>query len=193
MLKERIENHLKEPGNEIYKEEKEFAEKHQLLSNAESLIIKNPKARFANAYIEKGNKETEEVLSQETPDFLNQPIDYFVKNIKEFMYLESEWFGIIGADAISFEFDDLFRTYDVMLGLKLPKKKAETIRSYLKRTLQGDSATFDLMFNQQDGLWELNFALDDLEGFKEDMTINDAYNLIYRYLFLLTETIEEVK
>ncbi|KON88494.1 branched-chain amino acid aminotransferase [Sporosarcina globispora] len=193
MLKKRIENYLKEHGNEIYKEEKEFAEKHHLLLKADALKIKNPKTRFADAYIERGYKETEEVLCQETSDFLNQPIDYFVKNMKEFIYLESEWFGIIGADAISFEFDDLFRTYDVMLGLKLPKKKAEAIRSYLKETLQGDSATYDLMFNQEDGLWELNFALNDLEGFKEDMTINDAYSLIYRYLFLLAETIDEEK
>ncbi len=192
MLRERIEKHLKEKSKDIFKEEKEYAQKHQLLSNADALDIKNPPARFADAYIERGDKETEEVLSRETADFLNQPIDYFVQNMKEFIYLESEWFDIIGADAISFEFDDLFRTYDVMLGLKLPKKKEAAIRSYLDKTLQGDSATYDLMFNQQDGLWELNFALDHLEGFQEGMTISDAYSLIYRYLFLLIETIDEV-
>jgi hypothetical protein len=194
VLKERIEKYLKEQGNNIYIEEKEYAEKHQLITEGDAFEVRDPDTRFTEAYIERGDKETEEVLGRETADFLNKSIEYFKRHINEFMYLESQWFEIIGADAISFEVDDLFRTYDVMLGLKLPKKKEAAIRSYMERTLQGDSPTFDLMFNQQDGLWDLNFALDNIQGFREDLTIGNAYLLIYTYLFHLVETVEaEIK
>ncbi|MBT2689546.1 branched-chain amino acid aminotransferase [Bacillus sp. ISL-47] len=191
MLKERIEKHLKEQGNNIYMEEKEFAEKHQLLAEADANDVKNSDNRFADAYIERGDKETEEVLSQETAEFLNQPIEYFQKNKNEFMYLESNWFDLIGAEAVSFETDDVFGNYEVMLGLKLPKKSESAIKSFINENTSSGSAKYSLMFSQQDGLWDFNFSLNDIEGFKEDLTINEAYQLIYRYLFHLVSTVEE--
>lgn len=145
---------------------------------------------FNNSYIERSNKETEEMISSEGADFLEKPIQYLKKQMNEFIYMEDDLFEQIGVDGVSLEVDDLFHTYDVMLGLKLPKKQESTIRAYLNSVLNGEDVKFDLMFDGQDGLWNLNFTLDYVEGFKEDMSILEAYRAIYQ---LLSSLVDRVK
>lgn len=197
MLKEKFEKYLAEAKSsagtfELYPEEKEYALANHLLKESE-IVDLNPLSRFVGAYIERGNKETEEFLASEGEDFLNQHIHYFKKNKAEFMYLESEWWEMIGVDAVSFENDDVFGTYDVMLGLKLQKKYDSQLRSFLSEVLRGEERKFDLMFDANEGIWSLNFALNDLKGFSEEMTVGEAYNLIYAILFKLARSVEEKK
>ncbi|RFB12701.1 branched-chain amino acid aminotransferase [Bacillus sp. HNG] len=182
----------KEPSSiPLYQEEKEYIEKYKLISDDVTLIEKDPTTRFHEAYIERCDKETEETLSKESFVFLEHPIDYLQKHKNEFLYLESNWLELIGVDAIAFEVNDVFGTYDVMVGLKLQKKFEATLKENLRKDLLGDEAKFELMFNQNDGLWDLNFALDYVNGFKEEMSLEEAYRLIYRFLFKLVERTEE--
>ncbi|WP_071395177.1 branched-chain amino acid aminotransferase [Bacillus tuaregi] len=178
---------------ELYKEEKDYIERHRLLPEDSSVILieKDPASRFQQVYIERSNKETEELLAEESTAFLDQPIGYFKQKLDEFMYLESPWFEVIGVDAISFEADSVFYHYDVMLGLKLPKKAENRIKAFLTTNLQQEDATFDLMFSANDGLWDLNFSLNNLMEYKEKWTIREAYHAIYELLFHLVEEIEE--
>jgi hypothetical protein len=196
MLKNQIKNVLTNMVNggklEIYKEEKEYVEKHGLIEGNITLIEKEADSRFSYAYIERSDKETEEVIGVEGQAFLNQPINYFKKHMNEFLYLESNRFEIIGVDAVSLEVDDVFRSYDVMLGLKLQKKYDRNIKEYLKEELR-DEAKFDLMFSADEGIWSLNFDLDSVEGFHEEMTIGEGYRLIYQFLFKLVEAVEAGK
>ncbi|RID85899.1 branched-chain amino acid aminotransferase [Mesobacillus zeae] len=140
--------------------------------------------------MERGDKETEQMLAVENNDFLAQRIDYFKKNKLEFLYMESEWFDLVGADSVSFESDDVFGKYDVMLGLKLQKKLGAAIKAFLDQSLQHGAASYDLLFSGNEGLWTLNFSLDDAAGFREDMMIEEAFELIYQVLFKLAETVE---
>lgn len=191
MLKKQIEKFIgSQKGTvELHNEEKEYAERQGLL-NGVQVKLSEPGARFKDAYIERGNKETEEFLGEESSHFLSQPIGYFKERNNEFMYLESRWFELIGVDAVSFEKDDVFGTYDVMLGLKLQKKYEADIKKFLEENLQGDGSRFDLMFDANEGVWSLNFALNGLKGYKEVLSIGEAYNLIYGFLFGLAESIE---
>jgi hypothetical protein len=179
----------------LYQEEKNYLEKHssvkgELAQNV-TIIEMDSLSRFMNdVYIERCNKETEEFIAEESASFLDQPIQYFLEHIDEFMYLESPWFAIIGVDAISFEVDSVFKSYDVMLGLKLQKKFASQIKTYLSSTLQGEEARFSTMFDANEGIWNLNFTLNDLASFKSDWTIREAYSAIYHFLFNLGENIE---
>ncbi|MEH7235878.1 branched-chain amino acid aminotransferase [Bacillus sp. JJ1562] len=175
----------------LYQEEKEYIEKYELLSNDVTLIEIDPTTRFLEAYIERCDKETEETLSKESFVFLEHPIDYLQKHKNEFLYFESNWLELIGVDAISFEVNDVFGTYDVMVGLKLQKKFGSSLKENLRKDLHGDEARFELIFNQGDGLWDLNFALNFVNGFKEEMSLEEAYRLIYRFLFKLVERTEE--
>lgn len=174
---------------EVFKEEKEYLIKHGLIEANADLVEKSPESRFADAYIERSDKESEEVIGEEGQAFLEQPLDYLKKHMNEFIYLESNWFEIISVDAVSLEVDDLFGTYDVMLGLKLQKKYEAAIRLFLKDNL-GDEEKFDLMFSLDDGLWNLNFDLDSVEGFSETITLGDAFRIIYQFLFRLVEAVE---
>lgn len=173
----------------LFKEEKEYLEKNQLLDNLQ-LSEKDPSVRFADAYIERCDKETENMIKNETSSFLNQKLDYLKRHKNEFIYLESNWLDLIGVEAVSVEADDVFGTYDVMLGLKLQKKFEKVLKDNLNSQLHGDEAKFDLVFSLEDGLWNLNFALNYVEGFNEEITIGEAFQLIYRFLFQLVEAVE---
>jgi hypothetical protein len=176
---------------ELYQEEIEYIKKYDLISNDVTLIEKDPSKRFLDAYIERCDKETEETLAEESYIFLEQPIDYLQKQKNEFLYLESKWLELIGVDAIVVELSDVFGTYDVMVGLQLQKKHEISLKETLSKELQGDEARFELMFNQKDGMWDLNFALNYVQGFNGEMSLEEAYRLIYRFIFKLVERIEE--
>ncbi|WP_053363720.1 hypothetical protein [Bacillus sp. FJAT-27251] len=195
MLKQEIQKYLEAQEDaasiQLFREEKEYAEKNRLLKEGEGVVEKHPSERFKEAYIERGDKETENFLGEESAEFLSQPIGYFKKHKNEFMYLETKWFDIVGVDAVSFEMDDVFGTYDVMLGLRLPKKYGKAMNSYLESQIKGEDAKFDLMFDANEGIWNLNFALNGLEGFSEELTIDEAYRLIYALLFKLAERMEQ--
>lgn len=201
MLKEQVINIISTMVDnqklELYTEEMEYAEKHELLTDDMkknlTFVKLDSSSRFADSYIERGDKESEEAIGVEGQEFLKQSIDYLKKHMNEFIYLESNWFEIIGVDAVSLEVDDVFGTYDVMLGLKLKKKFEIAIKEYLTSELSSDEAKFDLMFSPEDGLWNLNFDLNHVSGFNEEMTIGDAYSLIYHFLFKLVEAVEKSK
>lgn len=176
----------------VFQEEKEYIEKYELIPNDITLIENDPTTRFREAYIERCDKETEETLSKESFAFLEHPINYLQKHKSEFLYFESKWLKLIGVDAIAFEVNNVFGTYDVMVGLKLQKKIESSLKENLRKDLNGDEAKFELIFNQGDGLWDLNFALNYVNGFKEEMSLEEAYRLIYRFLFKLVERTEEV-
>lgn len=176
---------------ELFKEEKDYVEKHKLIADDMIIVEKENASRFTDAYMERSNKESEELISEENSAFLAQPIEYLKKNKDEFLYFESQWFELIGVEALSLEVDDVFGTYNAMFGLKFQKKMGEVLKTYLTKELQGGIGSFSLMFNQGDGLWDVNFALDNLKGFREDMSLQEAFNLIYHFLFILVQTIEE--
>lgn len=194
MLKETIPAYIKNEINGdkavIFKEELNYAIKNQINDQSIELIEEDGNKRFLNAYIERGDKETEEFLGEETSSFLENPITYFKDHMNEFMYMESEWFGKIDIESVSFEVDDLFKTYDVLIGLKKQKKHEAKIKSYFAEKMHGEDARFSPMFNQKDGIWEINFTFNHIDGFYEEMSIGEAYQLIYQILFGLIETVE---
>jgi len=199
MLKEKIEKYIAEQASQstaegvvLFREEIEFAEQNQLAGESH-LVEKEANTRFVDAYIERCDKESENMLKNETSAFLSEPLQYLKKHKNEFIYLESKWFDFVNVDAISLEVDDVFGSYDVMLGLKLQKKYDKQLREWLNEQLLGVEAKFDLMFSLDDGLWNLNFALNYVEGFQEEMTMGEAFQLIYHFLFKLVEAIEKGK
>ncbi|MFJ7855024.1 branched-chain amino acid aminotransferase [Peribacillus frigoritolerans] len=196
MLKKQMESYISESvienKIELFNEEKDYVEKHKLLAEDIIIVEKENASRFTDAYIERSNKESEELISEENSAFLSQPIEYFKKNKDEFLYFESRWFELISVEALSLEVDDVFGTYNAMFGLKFQKKMGEVLKTYLTKELHAEKiGSFSLMFNQGDGLWDVNLALDNIKGFQEDMSLEEAFHLIYHFLFNLVQTIEE--
>lgn len=195
MLRKRMEAYISKSTTnnkvELFNEEKEYSEKHKLITEDSTIVVKENTSRFVDAYIERSNKESEELIAVEKASFLAQPIDYLKKNKDEFLYFESEWFELIGVEALSIEVDDVFGTYNAMFGLKFQKKMGDVLKTYLKKELQEDIGSFSLMFNPGDGLWDVNFALNNVKGFRKDLSLEDAFHLIYHFLFILVQTVEE--
>ncbi|RKJ08965.1 hypothetical protein D7X33_49875 [Butyricicoccus sp. 1XD8-22] len=150
------------------------------------------KLLLEDLYIERCNKETEEVISQEAAAFLTTPVKHLKQNLNEFLYIESPAFDPIKTDAITLELDDVFKTYMVLLGFKVQKKHSGTIKGYLENNLHGDGIkNYSAMFSNEDGLWDLNIPLDFIEGFKEELTISEVIEITYNFLLGLTQTIEQ--
>ena len=176
---------------ELFKEEKVYAEKHELVPEGFDVVEKDAGTRFSDAYIERCEKETDALILVEAPTFLDQPTDHLKKHRNEFVFVESTAFEIIGVESVSLEFDDVFETYTAMLGLKVQKKFGPAIKDYLEAHLVGDEGKYSVMFSMADGLWDVNFAIGYADGFKEDMPLLEAFQLIYDFIFSLIEAIED--
>lgn len=129
------------------------------------------------------SKETEDTLRAADADFLQQPVSYLKTNIAEFIYAETAHFDAIRIDAVAVEFDDAFNLNTALFGLKLQKKHSEAIRKFLKEHVKSALGSSSAAFSGQEGLWELNIALDCLEGYRDDLTFEEMYTLLYRFIF----------
>ncbi|MBY0120437.1 branched-chain amino acid aminotransferase [Bacillus sp. S/N-304-OC-R1] len=163
-----------------------------MLSDEMKIIEKNDVSLFNDSYIERSSKETEELIAEESVQFFDQPISFLKKHKEQFIYIETSRFNIIGIDSLCLEVDDVFGTYEAMLGLRLQKKHEKTIKDFLEIELM-DKNKSSLLFSQADGLWDFNFAINGIDGFQEEMTISEACRLVYLFLFKLIMTIEEKK
>lgn len=142
--------------------------------------------------MERCDKETEETIQTESPTFLNTPISYFQKHINEFLYIECPAFEKIKVDALCIEMDDVFRTYMALFGLKVKKKYGEEIKKYLEEHLHTDSVkNYSALFSDMEGLWEINLPLDYLEGFHEEMSIEQAIVLFCGFIQNLIGHLQE--
>ncbi len=141
--------------------------------------------------IERCDKETEDVISKETPSFLSTPLKHVKNHQNEFIYLESPAFEQIKVDAISIELDDVFKTYTALLGLSIQKKHTATIKKFLDAQLIGENKYYSASFSGDEGIWDLNIPLDYIEGFSEEMSIADALSLTYQLIQTLLNEIKQ--
>ncbi|MEK6475564.1 branched-chain amino acid aminotransferase [Bacillus safensis] len=135
-------------------------------------------ARFGDVYIECVDKESENMIQTENASFLNTPLTYVKKHQKEFIYIESKWFDVVKVDGLAIEWDEVFQTYTVLFGLKRPKKDTNILKDMLS-PLNGAQ----LQFNGQDGLFDVNLQLLELEDIHEDTAFIDVISAVYRFLF----------
>ena len=140
--------------------------------------------------LERCSKETEDTIQAESQAFASTKISYLKEKMSEFIYVESAAFIDIRVDAIALEFDDAFNLYTALFGLKLQKKHGEAIRQYLKANVKSALGSSSASFSGQEGLWELNIAVDCIEGFSEDLTIQEIVELIYQFVAQLIEAVE---
>ena len=188
MLKKQMELLLNEQGNgPLVDVEKAYAQKHAYLSDEE--IAQLTTLHFD--VIERCDKETEELLTEEKASFLVMPIHYLKEHPNEFLYVASERLNVIRVDSFALEFDEMFGVYSALFGLRLQKKQSEFLHSYLKAHLQHEKMTYSAAFSGQEGLWEVNFAIDALDGFSEEQSFDEVLVHLYRLIFGLLEALEE--
>lgn len=168
--------------------EKAYVERHELLSGR--IMVDTPSLNFE--VIERCDKVTEELLAEETTSFLAMPVHYLKEHPNEFMYVTSSRLDVIRVDTFALEFDEAFGVYSALFGLRLQKKQGEFLHTYLTTHLQHEKMTYSVVFSGQDGLWEVNLALNALDGFSEQQSFDEVFADLYRFVFLLLEELEEI-
>jgi len=193
MLKKQMEKYIAENtlDNKIafFNVDKEYVAKHQLIATDVTVVEK----AFQFSVIERCVKETENLIREEDQNFLNDNISYLKNHMNEFVYVESNAFEVIRVDAVVLELDDVFETYTALFGLKLQKKFGNDMKAYLDTHLHGDGAKYSVMFSNEDGLWDINFALDYIDGFSEDLSFVEVYQLMYDFIFKMVEAVDEAQ
>ncbi|MED4020773.1 hypothetical protein [Priestia aryabhattai] len=200
MLQSNIQTYIEKEMNvqgqslSLYQEEKEYALQKELVPQNLMIEEKEASSRFKDSYIERVDKETDELIAEESPlSFLDTPLSYLKEHISEFLYVESKWFEFIKLDGCSFEVDDVFGTYKVLTGLHMQKKFGSVLKQFFAKELNESPTSVQLLFNDKDGLWDVNIELDAIKEFDEKMSIGEALVLTYRFFFHLVEYVENEK
>lgn len=189
-LKAYIEEEKKDNKIALFSDERIFASETGILSEEITVEPLDDTVRFHDSLIERVNKETEElILTEETPQFLDTPVNFVKRNIHEFLFIDSKWFEIIRIDGLTLEVDDVFGHYSVLTGLKLQKKMANDLKAALSEKLHGEDKV-QLMWNDKDGLFDLNLSIDKLDGFNENESLGKILQLIYHFLFTVLKELE---
>ena len=200
MLQSNIQTYIEKEMNvqgqslSLYQEEKEYALQKELVPQNLMIEEKEASSRFKDSYIERVDKETDELIAEESPlSFLDTPLSYLKEHRSEFLYVESKWFEFIKLDGCSFEVDDVFGTYKVLTGLHMQKKFGSVLKQFFAKELNESPTSVQLLFNDKDGLWDVNIELDAIKEFNEKMSIGEALVLTYRFFFHLVEYVENEK
>ncbi|MFY0518178.1 hypothetical protein [Lysinibacillus sphaericus] len=167
--------------------EKAYAEKHGLLLNR---TVQDLGYLHVNV-IERCDKLSEELLAEESQSFLERAVQYLREHANEFMYVASDRLAVIRVDSFALEFDEAFGVYSALFGLRLQKKQGELLHTYLITHLQHENMTYSAAFSGQDGLWEINLALNALDEFSEQQSFAEVLVCLYRFIFGLLEELEE--
>lgn len=200
MLQSNIQTYIEKEMNvqgqslSLYQEEKEYALQKELVPQNLMIEEKEASLRFKDSYIERVEKESDELIAEESPlSFLDTPISYLKEHRSEFLYVESKWFEFIKLDGCSFEVDDVFGTYKVLTGLHMQKKFGSLLKQFFAKELNESLTSVQLLFNDKDGLWDVNIELDAIKEFNEKMSIGEALVVTYRFFFHLVEYVENEK
>ncbi|MGD7024226.1 branched-chain amino acid aminotransferase [Rossellomorea vietnamensis] len=189
-LKSYIEEEMHDNKIALFSDERIFASETGILSEEITVETLDDAVRFHDSLIERVNKETEELIqTEETPQFLETPVNFVKRNLNEFLFIDSKWFEIIRIDGLTLEVDDVFGHYSVLTGLKVQKKMVNDLKATLSEKLHGEDKV-QLMWNDKDGLFDLNLSIDKLEGFNENESLGKNLQLIYHFLFTVLKELE---
>ncbi len=164
--------------------EKAYVEKNGLTSEA-------TEKELSVTVLERLNKETEELIAEEGQDFLATKISFLKEHQEQFIYAEMTELDHIRTDAFALEFDEVFKTYTAMFAIALQKKYKADIQAHLLSNLDIEEHKSSVAFADKEGVWEMNIALDSMNGFSEEMTFQEVYTLLYNFNFTLLEKIEQ--
>lgn len=143
-----------------------------------------------NVACERYNKETEELISKDSVEFLKTPIVHFKENQNEYAYLQSDSFNSIKVDGLALEYDEVFNVYTAMFGLTIQKKFGPALIAFLAEHYHSENMNYSLMFSGDEGLWEINLPLDYIDQFSENFTVEETYQFLLSLLTSLVEATE---
>ncbi|WP_010172733.1 hypothetical protein [Bacillus coahuilensis] len=102
------------------------------------------------------------------------------------MYLESDQENEIKGFVL--EWDEVFSTYTILVGLPVKKKHTQNVKDYLQNTVQGN---FNVMYDDGEGFLDVNVSIASLHTIKEEMTIRQVSEIVTNYIDQLMTVTKE--
>lgn len=174
---------------QVSEQEYNYVNQQTEINSSNLLVTENP-LKLLSSYVERVEKESEETIKVMDESFLQQDYSFLYRKKSEYVYIESDWFSVIGVESLSIEVDDVFTNIELMFGLKLQKKKENEIKTFFTEHLQAEKGRVSVLFNGQDGLFDINVSLEALPAFREEMSFSEIVTALYDLLFSLHLSLE---
>ncbi|WP_342525660.1 hypothetical protein MKY84_08975 [Chryseomicrobium sp. FSL W7-1435] len=127
-------------------------------------------------------KENDEWLRALTEEDLKQPIALVKTQIENYIYSAKPEYSTFKVEGFVIELDDIFRFYNLLVGIYVPKAKMKDIDEALKEKWENPEFNYALTFDANEGVAELNLPLDYVEGFSTEFTVQQTIEFIEQLL-----------
>lgn len=119
-------------------------------------------------------KETDEAVKLGDETFLAEPLTILKTQIENYLYVSKPHYADWKVEGYVLELDDIFRFYNLLVGLYIPKSKLAAVDEVLQSMWTNPDFKYALTYEANEGLAELNVPLNYVENFNERATIGET-------------------
>ena len=124
------------------------------------------------------SKETDELLHSFTQQDLEQPMTYFNDHLDHYLYVSKAEYQDYRIEGFVLETDDIFRFYNALIGIYIPKSKMETVKTELASIWNNPDFQYAFTYDANEGVAELNLPLNYLQGFDANSSIETTIEFV---------------
>lgn len=127
-------------------------------------------------------KENDEYIRSLSESDLAGPISFVKDQIENYIYVAKPTYDELKIEGFVVELDDIFRFYNLLVGIYVPKAKMKAIEEVLLSKWTNPEFKFAFTFDANEGVAELNLPLDYVEGFRDDFTVAETIDFVEELL-----------
>ncbi len=117
------------------------------------------------------SKETDELLHSFTQQDLSKAMSYFNDHLDHYLYVSKPEYQDFRIEGFVLETDDIFRFYNVLIGIYIPKSKMEVVKNEIDSIWNNPDFRYAFTYDANEGVAELNLPLNYLQGFDPTSSI----------------------
>lgn len=135
------------------------------------------------------NKETDELVTPGDEKLLEQPLSTLKTQIEHYLYVAKPSYAEWKVEGFVLELDDIFRFYNLLVGIYIPKSKLPLVDEVLQSMWANPEFKYALTYEANEGLAELNVPLNYVKTFDEHATIGETITFSEELLRRISEKI----
>lgn len=133
------------------------------------------------------SKETDELVTASDEKILEQPLTTLKTQIENYLYVAKPHYSEWKVEGFVLELDDIFRFYNLLVGIYIPKSKLPMVDEVLKSMWTNPDFKYALTYEANEGLAELNVPLNYVDKFDEHATIGEAIDFAEKLIKRIAE------
>lgn len=127
-------------------------------------------------------KENDELVKPLHETDLVQPISELKKSIDTYLYIAKPGYDKFKVEGFVLELDDIFRFYNALIGLYIPKSKMPVVQEVIMSHWANPDFKFAFSYEANEGLAELNLPLDYMKNFQLNGSIGETIAFVEELL-----------